>query len=252
MYPTDLTDSRWEVIKSLIDDQRKRKYSLRSVLNGIFYINRSGCQWRMLPKEYPPFAVCFYYYRKWARDGTWQRLNATLVSYFRETQQRNASPSLGIIDSQSVKNSERGVLDKGFDGNKRIQGRKRHLVTDTQGNILTVVVHPANWHDSKGAYSVFQQLNNLSFNRIKTILADKAYQGKLVTWVKNTFSWKLEIIETKKIKTDFNVVPKRWVVERTISWLMWSRRLSKDYECELNSSESQVYIANLYRCLLKF
>ena len=251
MYPTDLTDSRWEVIKSLLNDQRKRKYSLREIFNGIFYINKSGCQWRMLPKEYPPYSLCFYYYRKWTKDGTWKKLNTRLVRLLRTKSKRKSSPSVGIIDSQSIKNSERGVIDKGFDGNKWIQGRKRHIVTDTLGNILSAIVHPANYHDSKGAYPVLKELKKMNFKRLHTILADQAYRGKLVKWAKEQLEWNLKVVHSETSDEGFKTLPTRWIVERTISWLMWSRRLSKDFEAELDSAESQVYIANLYRCLSK-
>ena len=136
MYPTDLTDSQWEVMKLLLNDTRKRKYPLRDILNALFYLNRTGCQWPMLPKDFPPFQLCFYYYRKWTVTGLWLKINTLLNRMVRKKKRRKPSPSVGIIDSQSIKNSERGVVDKGFDGNKRIKGRKPHLVADTLGLIL--------------------------------------------------------------------------------------------------------------------
>ena len=250
MYPSDLTDSQWEVIEEILNDQRKRKYNLRDILNAIFYLNRSGCQWRMLPKEYPPFNLCFYYYQKWMRNGTWIRINTSLVRQVRKKEKRKPSPSVGVIDSQSIKNSERGVIDKGFDGHKRIMGRKRHIVVDTLGLVLVAVVHAANIHDSKAAVWVLERLKAMRYKRMKIILADQAYTGSLENWVKTICRWTLKIIETCK-GNNFQVVPMRWKVERTISWLMWARRLSRDFECEVLSSETQVYIANIYRCLRK-
>ena len=188
MYPTDLTDSQWEVIEEILNDQRKRKYALRSIINAILYLNRSGCQWRMLPKDYPPYGSCFYYYRKWTRDGTWVRINTSLNRKVRKRAGRKPSPSVGVIDSQSVKNSERGVIDKGFDGYKKIQGRKRHIVIDTLGLILAAVVHPANIHDSKKALAVSERLKKMRYRRLKIILADQAYAGPLVSWVNLFFN----------------------------------------------------------------
>ena len=245
-----MTDSQWEVIEEILGDQRKRKYSLRQILNALFYLNRSGCQWRMIPKEYPPYGICFYYYRKWSRDKTWERLNQALNRLVRLQAGRKSSPSVGVIDAQSVKNSERGVIDKGFDGNKKIQGRKRHIVIDTLGLILVAVVHPANIHDSKGAYGVLSRLKEMNYRRMKMILADQGYRGCLSIWVEQHCKWLLKIV--KPVPEDrFSVIPMRWKVERTFSWLMWQRRLSRDFECMLDSAENQIYIANIYRCLRK-
>ena len=251
MYPTDLSDSQWKVIEQILNDQRKRKYNLRSILNAIFYLCRSGCQWRMLPKEYPPYNSCFYYYRKWKRDGTWVKLNTALNRHIRKASGREADPSVGIIDSQSIKNSERGVVDKGFDGNKKIKGRKRQLVVDTLGLILAVAVHPANMNDGYASPAVFRALAQMGYTRLRTILADSAYRGRLEQWGQILWGWTLQIVSKPKKTKSFQVIPMRWKVERTISWLMWFRRLSRDFECELDSSETQLYIANIYRCAKK-
>ena len=252
MSPTYLTDSQWEVMKLLLNDTRKRKYPLRDILNALFYLNRTGCQWPMLPKDFPPFQLCFYYYRKWTVTGLWLKINTLLNRMVRKKKRRKPSPSVGIIDSQSIKNSERGVVDKGFDGNKRIKGRKPHLVVDTLGLILITLVGPANENEGKAAYRVLQQLKKTRYNRMKKILADRGYSNKLAVWAKLVLGWIVEIVTHQKGNPNFEIIPLRSKVERTISWLMWSRRLSRDFECELNSSESQIYIVNIYRGLKHF
>ena len=255
MYPTDLTDSQWEVMQDILNDQRKRKYFLRDILNGIFYLKRTGCQWRMIPKEYPPFLSCFYYFRKWTKDGTWASINKSLVELFRVKKGREASPSVGMIDSQTVKSSEWGVPDKGFDGGKWIKGRKRHIVVDTLGCILAVVVHNARVHDSKGAVFVLKELFSQKYNRLFKIIADSAYRGIIHTIAAILYGWMIEVFTVDKIeglKNEFKVIPQRWKVERTFAWCNWDRRLSKDYECETDSAAAFVYISNIHRLIKKF
>lgn len=179
MYPTDLTDSAWQVIEEILSDKRKRKYSLKSIFNALLYVTKTGCQWRQLSNDLPPWPICYYYFWKWRNDGTRLRLNKALVEKRRLKAERKASASVGIIDSQSIKNSKWGVVPKGFDGNKKIQGRQRHIVVDTLGLILVVVVHAANQHDSPAAKIVLSRLMEQGYDRLSKILADSAYGKQL-------------------------------------------------------------------------
>jgi len=261
MYPTDLTDSAWEVIHEIVADKRKRKYPapayrLRTILNALLYITKTGCQWRMLPKDLPPWPICYYYFWKWRNEGQWEKLNKALVERRRLKAGREASPSVGVIDSQSVKNSEWGVIGKGFDGNKRVQGRKRHIIVDTLGLILVVLVGPANRHDSYMARQVLTRIAGQLYDRLWLILADSAYGVDLAKWALKTYNLMLRVVKVSDLEK-FKVIPMRWKVEPvrrcgTFSWLSWSRRLSKDYECEPVSHESFVYLSNISRMVKHF
>lgn len=251
MYPTNVTDSQWEVISSFFDAQRKRKYSLREIVNAIFYLTRSGVQWRMLPKDFPPYGIVNYYFRVWQGKGLWEQINQHLVCLKRLQQGREASPSVSIVDSQSVKNRERGLPDKGFDGNKKVKGRKRHFAVDTLGLVLAVVVGMANEHDSKAAQNLLLKLAAAGFKRIKIIIGDGAYQY-LAEWISIHLNWALHIFKRSDTACPgFKVLPQRWKVERTISWLMWFRRLSLDYEAYPETSETFVLLANVQMILRK-
>lgn len=251
MYPTDLTDSAWQVIEQILADKRKRKYSLRAILNALLYLTKTGCQWRLLPNDLPPWPLCYYYFWKWRNNGRWEKLNKALVERRRNQAGRTTSPSVGIIDSQSVKCSEWGVVPKGYDGHKRVNGRKRHIVVDTLGLVLVVVVHAANQHDSPAARAVLTRLAGQGYERMSKVLADSAYGKKLACWLKKTFGLILEVVKVSEL-AGFQVVPMRWKVERTFAWMNWSRRLSKDYECGVNSHESFVYLSNINRMLKHF
>lgn len=244
MYPTNLTDSQYEVIKVILNDKRKRKYELRSILNAILYISKGGIQWRLLPNEFPSWQLIYYYFSKWLKTGLWGKLQNALREKVRTNHNKEACPSLGIIDSQSVKNSERGIPDKGYDGNKKINGRKRHIVVDTLGLLLCVVVTCANVHDSIAAERVFTRMKG-KFPRLKKILADGGYSGKrLVKLARSKLKALLEVV-TRQEETGFKVIPKRWIVERSIAWFHWHRRLSKDYEANMESSEAWILIASI-------
>jgi transposase len=251
MYPTDLTDSAWKVIQEILNDKRKRKYSLRAIFNALRYVTKTGCQWRQLPNDLPPWPLCYYYFWKWRNNGTWEKINKALVKRRREKAGREASPSVGIIDSQSVKCSEWGVVPKGYDGYKKVNGRKRHIVVDTLGLVLAVVVHAATQHDCPAARAVVSRLADQGFERLSKILADSAYGKKLARWMKKSFGLVLEVVKVSEL-AGFQVVPMRWKVERTFAWMNWSRRLSKDYECGVSSHESFVYLSNINRMLKHF
>lgn len=245
-YPSDLSDAEWQKIEPLIPKPksnrgRKRKHSIREILNGIFYIVRAGCAWRMLPHDLPPWKTVCHYFHIWRKDGTWAHINAALRAEVREAEGRNSQPSAAILDSQLVKTtSVKGV--RGYDAGKKIKGRKRHILVDTIGLLLVVVVHAADIQDRDGAKLVLKQAKDL-FPRLLLIWADGGYAGQLIDWVKAACGWVLEIVKRDPDVKGFKVLPRRWVVERTFGWLTHYRRLSKDYEVLTETSEAMVYAA---------
>ena len=247
IYPTDLTDSQWAKVEKLFDN-RKRKHSPREVINALFYITKSGIQWRMLPKEYPKWQLVYYYFRKWTAEGLIEEMHELLRSFCRKQAGRDPSPSMGLIDSQSVKTSSM-TQEKGYDGGKKVQGRKRHIVTDTMGFILSIVIHSADLQDREGAKEVLQALR-FRFPRLKKILADGGYTGELPLWLLQLTGWTLEIVSKVVGIGGFNVIPKRWIVERTFGWFNFYRRLAKDYELNIECSTAFVHLT-MCRIMLK-
>lgn len=241
-YPTNLTDSQWHLLDSILNDDRKRKYSLRDILDAVFYLLKTGCQWRMLPHCFPKWELVYYYFSKWKNNGTFELIHELLRDKVRKKAGRNESPSLACIDSQSVKTTRSGGLCRGIDGGKKIKGRKRHIITDTMGLLLAVVVHAANTHDSKGASDVIALLRG-RFSRLVKIIADGGYRGELIEHTKTAFGWILEVILRKDDSRKFAVIPKRWVVERTFAWFESYRRLSKDFEFNTDTSEAMIQLA---------
>ena len=221
-YPTDLSDAEWQEIELLIPKPktnrgRKRKHPLREILDAIFYLLRAGCAWRLLPHDFPPWKTVYHYFRLWRKDGTWEQINTALRIRLREADGREPEPSAAILDSQSVKTtSVKGI--RGYDAGKKVKGRKRHILVDTLGLLLTVVVHTANIQDRDGAKHVLGKAK-LLFSRLHLIWADGGYAGKLIDWVKCTCNWILEIVKRDPNTKGFQVLPRRWVVERTLSWL---------------------------------
>lgn len=227
-YASDMTAEEWEMIKGYMPCQprrgRKRRTCLRCVMNGIFYLLQTGCQWSMLPKDFPPSSTVYYYFKRFDRDGTLSRLHEILYMRVRDLEGREASPSYAIIDSQSVKTGCDARDGVGFDAGKKVKGRKRHIIVDTLGLILKAEVHSAGLQDRDGAAVVFKHLTK-RFPFIEKICADGGYQGpKLRTITPRP----LEIV--KRNQTGFKVLPKRWVVERTFAWISINRRLAKDFE----------------------
>jgi putative transposase len=253
-YPSDLTDAQWAIIEQLDINKhwgpgRPMRLDLRAVLNAIFYVLRTGCAWRYLPKEYPNYNSVYYHFHKWCGDGTWEAVNTALREQRRISAGRKAQPSLAIIDSQSVKTTEVGG-EHGFDGGKKVNGRKRHIFVDTMGNLLSVLAHAANIGERAGAEQLLLKVPEPLWSRLEKILADGGYEGAdFQAWVKATFGVDLEISLRPREKKGFVLVPIRWVVERTFAWLGRYRRLSKDYECLTENSEGMVYLASIRRLL---
>ncbi|MDQ3651986.1 MAG: IS5 family transposase [Acidobacteriota bacterium] len=244
-YPTDLSDEQWQLLKPMLPPPslvgRKREVDLREIANALFYVKRAGCAWRLVPHEFPAWQTVYYYFRKW-RDAEWfVKLNDKLRTEVRTTEGRDADPSAAIIDSQSVKTTEQGGA-KGYDAGKKVNGRKRHLLVDTIGLLLIVRVLAANIQDRDGAKMLFADIKD-RMPRLFLIWADGGYRGKLIAWVATNCLWLLEIVKRNDDLKGFHVLPRRWVVERTLAWLSRNRRLSKDYERRGESAEAWVYIS---------
>jgi transposase len=267
-YPTNLSDQEWTVLAPLLPPAkpggRPRSVELRRILDGIFYLLRSGCAWRLLPHEFPCYQTVYHYFRAWRLDGTWERIHTWLRERVRRRAGREPTPSAAIIDSQSVRTTEQGG-PHGYDGGKKINGRKRHVLVDTLGLLLQVVVHPANIQDRDGARLVLAGLGQ-RFPRLAHLWTDQAYTGPLLDWIKQELGWSVEVVERSPrrgfivtpdlqfqrvvLPARFEPLPRRWVVERSFAWMGRNRRMSKDYEELPATSETLVYLT-MIRLMLK-
>jgi putative transposase len=273
-YPTNLTDAEWHYLKSHLPTPKRRGrpriYGFREILDAVFYVLRSGCAWRLLPRDFPPWETVYHYFRKWSLDGTWERLNHTLRECLRTTLGRNPQPSAGIVDSQSAKTTGVGGEARGYDGGKKVRGRKRHILVDTEGFVLKVRVHSAKIPDKDGLRLLLESARSC-LPRLSHLWLDAGYQGRGKDWAENVLGLSVEVVhraprpipekvaqiwaaewakEGRKVdwqkllpRRGFEVLARRWVVERTFAWLCHNRRMSKDYERLCSTGEAFVYIA---------
>jgi putative transposase len=245
-------DAEWEIIAPFINHDPKigspRDVCMRCVMNALFYIDRTGCQWNLLPKDLPNYGTVYYYFRKGRDDGTFERMNTVLRDMVRERAGRDKEPSLAIVDSQTVKTTEVGGT-VGFNSHKQIKGRKRHILVDILGLLLVLVVTSAAVQDAQSAALIGTRVQG-KLPRIQKIIADQGYKTQFIAWFLTAFNWIVEIVQRNPAVKGFDVLPKRWVVERTFAWMNLYRRLSKDYAYHTTSSEAMIYLASI-RLMLK-
>jgi putative transposase len=273
-YPTDLSDDEWRCISPHLPEPagwgRPRLHGLRAILDAVFYLLKSGCPWRLLPRDFPPWKTVYDWFRRWRIDGTWERLNTELRERLRSRLGRNPNPSAGIVDSQSAKTSGVGGEQRGYDGGKKVRGRKRHLLVDTEGLVLGAKVHSARVHDEDGIKLLLESART-ELSRLKHLWVDAGYRGRGRKWAEEVLGLSVEVVrkplkpvpekvakvwaeewakEGKEVEWQrlmppkgFRVLPRRWVVERTFAWISHNRRMGKDYERLCATGEAFVYAA---------
>lgn len=250
-YQSDLKEQEWKWLKQFLPKVsvpgrrgRPQEWPLREIVNAMLYLLRTGCQWRLLPHDLPPWQTVYYHHRKWRLSGIWEKINHKLHEQVRQAAGREATPSAAIVDAQSVKTTlVKGK--RGFDAGKKVNGRKRHIVVDTLGLLLLVLVTTGNVQDKPGGKQLLTQLRqHLPLPRLRLLWADGGYRGQpFADWVNATFGWVWQVVKRNDDVKGFHVLPRRWVVERTFGWLNNYRRLSKDYEELTNTSETLIYLA---------
>jgi putative transposase len=255
-YPSDVTDEEWAVLEPYIPKAkcnkkgggRPEKYTKREIVNAVLHVVSSGCRWSDMPHDLPPGGIAWHYFNKWSRIRRWKRINTILRKRVRISRERTADPSVAIIDSQTTKGVDI-TEDSGYDAGKKVKGRKRHLLTDTQGLVLNAVVHSAGIQDRDGA-KVLLRRTRAVLETIEKIYADGGYAGSLVEWVQKTFDITLEIVKRSDLAR-FVVLPKRWIIERTNAWVSKARRLAKEYERKARNQESMIYV-RMIQLMLKW